>query len=176
MLMRFLAILFLIIIPSAHAFGQGDDVPQEYLVKSKYLLNIPLFTEMLSQAKSETAYTVCLIGGTPLENVLVASKGKLIRNLPLVIRRVEELSQSDGCQMLFIASSERHRLQPLLAEAHRQGILTVSDMRDFARMGGVIGLLTIDNRVAFDLNRSAAGRASISFSTHLLKLAHDIIN
>jgi hypothetical protein len=77
--------------------------------------------------------------------------------------------------MLFIASSERYRLQTLLSEAHRQGIMTIGDMRDFARLGGIIGLLTIDNRIAFDLNLSAAGKASISFSSHLLKLARDII-
>ena len=81
----------------------------------------------------------------------------------------------DSCQMLFIASSERHRLQTLLPEAQRRGILTISDMRDFTRLGGMISLQTINNRVTFDLNLSAAGKASISFSTHLLKLARDII-
>ena len=82
---------------------------------------------------------------------------------------------NDSCQMLFIASSERHRLQTLLPEAQRRGILTISDMRDFTRLGGMISLQTINNRVTFDLNLSAAGKASISFSTHLLKLARDII-
>ena len=78
--------------------------------------------------------------------------------------------------MLFIASSERHRLQTLLPEAHRRGILTISDMRDFARLGGMISLLVVDNRIIFDLNLSTANKASISFSSHLLKLARDIIN
>jgi hypothetical protein len=117
-----------------------------------------------------------VIGDTPLENVLELSKGKLIKGRPLAVRRVENLSQADSCQMLFIASSERHRLQTLLPEAHRGGILTISDMRDFARMGGMVSLLNVDNRITFDLNRSAAAMASIYFSSHLLKFAHDIIN
>ena len=176
MLMRLLAILLLIILPSALSFAQGEDVPQEYLVKVKYLLNIPLFIDMPAQTTSGTSYSICLIGDTPLESVLMSLKGKQIKNLPLVTRRVENLTQSDSCQMLFIASSERHRLQTLLTEAHRRGILTISDMRDFAHLGGIISLLTVNNRVTFDLNRSAASRASISFSSHLLKLAHDVIN
>jgi len=49
-------------------------------------------------------------------------------------------------------------------------------MRDFARLGGIFSLLTIDNRVVFDLNLVSAGKASLTFSSHLLKLAHDIIN
>lgn len=176
MLKRMLNILLLIVLSSTPSYGQGDDIPQEYLVKAKYLLNIPLFTEMPSQAKKRSSYTICLIGDTPLQSVLESSKGKPIKNRPLMIRRVEGISHVDDCQMLFIASSERHRLQTLLPEAHRRGILTISDMRDFARLGGMISLLIVDNRVTFDLNLSAAGNASISFSSHLLKLARDIIN
>jgi hypothetical protein len=175
MLIRLLAILFLSILPSSLSFGQGIDIPQEYLVKAKYLLNIPLFAEMPSQEKAAT-FTICLIGDTPLESVLRLSAGKLIKNRPLAIRRMTDLGQVGSCQMLFIASSERHRLQMLLPEAHRRGILTISDMRDFARMGGVFSLLTVDNHVTFDLNLSAAEKASITFSSHLLKLANDIIN
>jgi hypothetical protein len=176
MMMRVLSILLLSILTTALSFGYADDVPQEYQIKAKYLLNLPLFTEMPAQTKNGSAYTICLIGDTPLEGVLAASKGKLIKNHPLAVRRIEDLSQVDSCQMLFIASSERHRVQLLLSEANRRGILTVSDMREFARLGGMINLLTVDNRITFDLNRVAASKASISFSTHLLKLARDIIN
>jgi hypothetical protein len=167
--------LLFMVLQSTFSLGQGDVTPQEYLIKAKYLLNIPLFTEMPSQTKKGTSYTVCLIGDTPLESVLEASKGTLVNNRPLTFRKVEDLSQMENCQMLFIGSSERHRLQALLPDAQRRGILTVSDMRDFARLGGMISLQTVNNRVTFDLNLSAAGKASITFSTHLLKLARDII-
>ena len=176
MMLRSLVILLLTIMPTALSFGQGGDVPQEYVVKAKYLLNIPSFTEMPPQAKAVTSYTICLIGETPLESVLASFKGKQIKNLPLVIRRVEDISQTGRCQMLFIASSERHRLQQLLPEANHHGILTVSDMRDFARLGGIIGLQNVDNRITFDVNLSSAKKASIAFSSHLLKLARDVIN
>jgi hypothetical protein len=176
MMLRLLIILFLTIVPTALSFGQGGDVPQEYVVKAKYLLNIPLFTEMPPQTKAATSYTICLIGETPLEGVLASFRGKQIKNLPLVIRRVDELSQIGSCQMLFVASSERHRLQLLLPEANRRGVLTVSDMRDFARLGGIVSLQNVDNRITFDVNLSSAKKASISFSSHLLKLARDIIN
>jgi hypothetical protein len=175
-MLRMLIILLLTALSLVPSPGQGTDVPQEYQVKARYLLNIPLFTEMPYQARKGASYTICLIGDTPLESVLESYQKKLINNLPLVIRRIEGISQTDNCQMLFVASSERHRLQLLLPEAHRRGILTVSDMRDFTRLGGIISLQTVDSRVIFDLNLAAANKASISFSTHLLKLARDIIN
>lgn len=176
MLIRLLAILMLTLIPSAQSYGQGDEVPREYQVKAKYLLNIPRYTEMLLKTQDTSFYTICLIGDTPMESLLVSAKGKLIKNIPLAVRRIENISQADGCQMLFIASSQRNRLQKLLPEAHRLGILTISDMPDFARMGGIISLQTVENRVIFDLNLTAASNSSITFSSHLLKLARDIIN
>jgi hypothetical protein len=176
MLIRIIGIVLLSILTSALSFGQGNDVPQEYQVKAKYLFNLPLFTEISPKASIGSHYTICLVGETPLENVLAAAKGKTVKNRPLMIRRVADLSHVDTCQMLFIASSERHRLQVLLPEAHRRGILTVSDMRDFARLGGIVSLQTVDNRVIFDLNLASAAKASITFSSHLLKLARDIIS
>ena len=131
---------------------------------------------MSAQTNTRKSYTICLIGNTPLESVLESSSGKLIKNRPLAVLKVANLSQMGTCQMLFIASSERHRLQTLLPETHSRGIVTISDMRDFTRLGGMINLLIVDGRIVFDLNRSAANSASISFSTHLLKLARDVIN
>jgi hypothetical protein len=176
MLIRLLAIILLIILPAPFSFGQGDSVPQEYLIKAKYLLNIPLFTEMSSQKKGDTSYAICLIGSTPMESVLAPSEGKLIKNRPLGIRRVEDLSQLDHCQVLFIAASERYRLQRVLPDAHRLGILTISDMRDFTKLGGIVSLVSVNNRITYDLNLVAARSAGILFSTHILKLANDVIN
>jgi hypothetical protein len=173
---RILSLVLLLSLSSALCFGQGDDVPQEYLVKAKYLLNIPLFVDLPPQSAKAKSYTICLMGDTPLESPLAAARGRMIKNRPVNVLRVGDVSQVGSCQMLFIASSERHRLQTLLPEAHSRGILTVSDMRDFARMGGIINLLTVDNRLTFDLNRSAASKASISLGSQLLKLAHDVIN
>ena len=175
-MMKCLLAILLLILTTSISSGKDDDIPQEYLIKAKYLLNIPLFTEMLAQTNTRKSYTICLIGNTPLESVLEASSGKLIKNRPLAFLKVTNLSQMGSCQMLFIASSERHRLQTLLPEAQSKGIVTISDMRDFAHLGGMINLLIVDGRIAFDLNRSAANNASISFSTHLLKLARDVIN
>jgi hypothetical protein len=176
MLMRLFAIILLVILPAAFSFGEGDNIPQEYLIKAKYVLNIPLFTEMPSQKKHGILYTICLIGNTPLESVLAPSEGKQIKNRPLTIRKVADSGQLDSCQVLFIATSERYRLQQLLPVAHQIGILTISDMRDFTKMGGMVSLVSVNNRITYDLNLVAARSAGISFSTQILKLANDVIN
>jgi hypothetical protein len=175
MVLRLLVIVLLGTLVPLPPCARAGEVPQEYQVKARYLLNIPLYSELPPHAMKGEGYSVCLIGETPLASVLEATRSKMLGSRPLAIRTVEEVGQLERCQVLFIASSERYRLQTLLPEAQRRGILTVSDMRNFTRLGGIIGLQTVDNRIVFDLNLSAAGKAAISFSSHLLKLARDVI-
>ena len=92
----------LLILTAPFSYGQEMEIPHEYLIKSKYLLNIPLFIEGNSKADVATSYTICLVGDTPLESILTASKGIVIKKLPLAGRKVEEPGQRGSCQLLFI--------------------------------------------------------------------------
>jgi len=175
MRLRWFLILLLTLPPGVVPPGQAGEVPQEYLVKARYLISIPQYAELPPQSMKGESYTICLTGETPLTEVLAGYQGKLLANRPLAIKAVEGISSAERCQVLFIASSERYRLQTLLPEAQRRGILTISDMRNFARLGGMIGLQTVENRVVFDVNLGAANRAAISLSAHFLKLARDVI-
>jgi len=52
--------------------------------------------------------------------------------------------------------------------------MTVGEVEDFARDGGVINFVLRENKVRFEINVSAAERAGLKISSKLLKLA-DII-
>lgn len=152
------------------------ETPQEFKVKAGYLLNIPKFADWPSSASGHPSFKVCVIGETPLHEVLETMKGQRIKNHPVAIQKIQEITQADGCHVLFIAVSERYRLQRLLPEAHRLGIMTISDMRDFSKQGGMVSLVSVNNRITYDLNLVSARSAAISLSSQILKLAHDVIN
>jgi len=154
----------------------ADEQPLEYRIKANYLLTLPLFVELPPHPASCSSFTVCMIGDTPLGDLLESSKGKRIKGRPLALARIQEPERMNCCQVLFIASSEQYRLQKLLAIANRRGILTISDMRGFVKQGGMINLVLVNNKISFDLNQAAARSASISFGTQLLRLAHDVSN
>lgn len=155
--------------------GAEAEIPQEFKVKAGYLLNLPLFSEWAPAHHTGcAAFTICIMGDTPLDAILDTTRDKRIKNRPVAVKTITDLAQADCCQVLFIAASERYRLQRLLPEAHRRGIMTVSDMRDFTRAGGMVALVSVNSRIAFDLNLSAARNASIAFNSQLLKLANDV--
>lgn len=147
---------------------------QEIKVKAGYLLNIPMFADWSPSAETCSSFTIGVIGETPLHSALENMQVKRIKRRPVVVRTLQNISRGDCCQVLFIAASERYRLQRLLAEAHRLGIMTISDMRDFAKLGGMVSLVVVNDRITYDLNLAAARSASISFSSHLMKLANDV--
>ena len=172
-----LTIVFLMIISFALAAGPCvAETPQEFKVKASYLLNLPMFADWPASTSGYQSFRVCIIGDTPLHDVLETMKGRKIKNRPVAIVPIHEIAQSDGCQVLFIAVTERYRLQRLLPEAHRLGIMTISDIRDFTKHGGMVSLLSINNKITYDLNLVSARSAGISLSSQILKLANDVIN
>lgn len=174
-LLFFIFVLLMVCFSLATTPCTGESL-QEFKVKAGYLLNIPIYTNWASPSASCESFTIAVIGETPLHEALKDMSGKRIKSLPVAIRSVQDISETDCCQMLFIAASERYRLQRLLLGAHQRGIMTISDMRDFAKSGGIVSLVMVGNRVTFDLNLAAAKSANISFSSQLLKLANDIRN
>jgi hypothetical protein len=50
-------------------------------------------------------------------------------------------------------------------------VLTVSDVRGFANLGGIIEFRIIANKVRFDINVNAAESAGLIISSKLLSLA-----
>jgi hypothetical protein len=77
----------------------------------------------------------------------------------------------ERCQVLFIPSSERVRLTPLLKVVAQRPILTVSDIEGFARRGGILQMYSAASRIRFVINRASAQRAGLRIAAPLLDLA-----
>jgi dihydroxyacid dehydratase/phosphogluconate dehydratase len=54
-------------------------------------------------------------------------------------------------------------------------LLTVSDIPHFAERGGVIGLVSQEDRIRFEVNRSTAEESHLLLSSELLKVAVRVI-
>ena len=152
----------------------AGDAPTEFRVKANYLLSIPMFAEWSASTEHCFTFAVCLIGDSGLRQPLEAIKNRRIKNRDVEVRSINSINELECCQVLFIGTSEKYRLQTLLTEAHRRHIMTISDIRDFTRAGGMVSLVQANNRIGYQLNLSAARGASISFSSQLMKLANDL--
>ena len=101
-----------------------------------------------------------------------ASAGQQIGGRPIMVRAVRRPSDIGAApQLLFIGASERERLPVLLREFEGRPVLTVGDGSGYGAAGVVLNFYTSDTRIRFEANTTAAARARLQISSHLLRLA-----
>ena len=151
--------------------------PTEYEVKAAYLYNFGRFVEWPSSAPAVQAseFNICVLGHDPFGSVLDSTiAGEKIDGKNVVARRIAKAGEATGCRVLFISSSENKQLHEILADVGKLGVLTVSDMPQFAQQGGIVQFVLAQERVRFEINLTAAQQAGLSLSSELLKVAAEV--
>jgi hypothetical protein len=154
----------------AGAVAQGEQVP-EYELKAELLARFASFIEWPGSAESRP-FVIGVAGQNPFGGYLdKIAASRRIKGRAVVIRPIAELPQLDGCDIVFIAASERSRLATLLAHTDSHPILTVGDTSGYAASGVLINFYTSGETVRFEINESAVERSGLKVSSKLFKLA-----
>jgi hypothetical protein len=156
------------------AWAAEAEPSREYRIKAAFIYNFAKFTHWPVGSFSDDAAPLdfCIYGEDPFGGALDAVAGTTIRGRRVAVRRVAAIEASAGCHLLFISDSEAGRVTGILAAVGDRPVLTVADMPDFARAGGIINLkTTADDKLRFEINTGTARRAGLRFSSKLLSLA-----
>ncbi len=147
--------------------------PTEYQVKAAYLYNFAKFVEWPPQVmSSDSSFNICVLGRDPFDSTFQTTiAGESIKGKNVLVKRIPRAQDGTGCQILFISSSEEARLKDILDVLDKMSVLTVSDMPQFTRRGGMIQFVTEANRVRFEVNLTSAERTGLTLSSQLLKVA-----
>jgi hypothetical protein len=168
-----LALVITWIVIGAPCLQAQKSGPTENEVKSAYLYNFGKFVEWPAKATSVgDFFTICILGddtfGSTLETTIA---GESINGRKISVKRVTKLPDAVDCRILFISSSQQNRLKEILAELGNASVLTVSDMPEFTRRGGMIQFVVEGNRVRFEVNITATQHPGLTLSSELLKVA-----
>ena len=143
----------------------------EYELKAAFLYKFASFVEWPS---TDVSAPICIgvLGQDPFGATLdEVVKGKTVAGRGFVVRRFRSGSLPPPCEILFVSSSEKRNLGPILGGLGRDAVLTVGDMPGFCESGGVVGLELADSRIRIRINREAADRAGLQLSSRLLQVA-----
>jgi len=155
-----------------------DAKPTEYQVKAAYLTNLGRFVSQWSGGSGSSAdetFNICVLGRDPFGPDLDrAVKGEKIGGSALAAKRITGLQEASGCRILFISSADDAQIGSILASLGATPVLTVSDIPDFAKRGGMIQFILDGNHVRFEINIAAARRSGLTLSSELLKIARAI--
>jgi hypothetical protein len=148
--------------------------PTAYEVKAAYLYNFGKFVEWPAKvtAGNNEPFMICVLGKDPFGASLDATiAGEAIDGRSVLAKRLSKPQEALNCRVLFISSSEDVQLKEILSTLEKASVLTVSDMSQFTRRGGMIQFVDDANRVRFEVNLTVAERAGLTLSSQLLKVA-----
>jgi len=158
------------------AVSRERDTVTEYEVKAAFLMNFVKFIEWPDERAGTTGseWVLSIVGASPFGESLNLPRDKTIRGRKLVIKNTVDHGSIVSSHILFIPASEKDRLPACMAAVKGLPILTISEIAGFARNGGMINFIIIDDKIRFEINPDAAGQVGIRISSQLLKLARII--
>jgi len=158
------ALALVAFLPCALALAQP--AVSEPALKAAIVFTLAKFTEWPAPQQPTDALSLCVVAAPEQMNAAFnALDSKLVQGRPLRVRVLGARNDLAGCHIVF-ASAPPARTVP--------GRLTVGDAPRFAETGGMVGLLTANDRVQLEVNVSAATSAGVKFSSQLLRLARVI--
>jgi len=170
---KHLYIAALLIITSwAVPYAQPQEA-QEYELKSAVLFKLLKFIawpEGVIEA-SNNKYILYVLGDSLVGESLQRYDGKEIEGKTLEIHMVKKIEDIGPCHIVFVCSSERAQLSPIIKTLEERSILTIGDTEGFIQQGGIINLVIKESRIRFEVSVKAAEHASLQISSKLLRLA-----
>jgi hypothetical protein len=162
-------VLVLVLVLSAAAGPQGQEVSLEYQLKAAYLFNFVKFVEWPAGVPSGP-FVICVAGRNPFGNALAETlRGEQV-NDRMLATRVISMPES-GCDVVFLPQGISST--PYLRAASRSPTLTVGESPDFITEGGIVNFVAEDGRIRFQISQGAAARADLRISSRLLRLARN---
>jgi hypothetical protein len=170
---RVLGMLALVMLLLGIGYAQSSTAG-EYQVKAAFLYNFAKFVEWpASSFRDGTApFQICVMGRDPFgEGLLNITREKTVNGRRLEVDTVADLEHARSCHILFVASSAKMPMQQIIEGLRGASVLTVGDTKGFAEQGGMIDFVLQDDRVQFDVSRTAVEQAGLKISSKLLSVA-----
>lgn len=127
-------------------------------------------------ASPDAPLVIGVVGKNPVEDTLThAARGQRVKGRRIEVRNVKEDDELGSCQVVFLIQSVAALTDDILRRLRGRPVLTVSDQNNFARQGGVIGLVLVDQKVSMEFNLDSARAAELKLSSQLLRTARAVI-
>lgn len=167
------AITILILISSLHLQAQTQP-SREYQLKAAFLFNFTQFVEWpaTSLPSDQSPLVIGILGKTPFNSYLEEIvSGEKINGHPIVVHYYDNIDEIKTCHILFVNQGESKNVEKTVTGLKGRHILTVSDVPEFTKQGGMIMFFKKENKIKLQINQEAYREANLVISSKLLRLA-----
>jgi hypothetical protein len=154
--------------------GFTADSDLELSVKSAYIYNFIQFIDWQEQESNAGSrpIKICMIGNDPLGEALSELSNRQIKGRSIQVERhANATGDLSDCHIVVIGRSAEERLPAILKQLADANVLTVSDIQQFTRKGGGIGLTTVNGKVKIEINSRVTLQAGLRISAKLLEVS-----
>lgn len=141
----------------------GQPPVSEPNLKAAIVFTLVKFAEWPTAQQPGDSVLLCVVAASEtLNTAFGALDSKLVQGRPMRVRVLAARDDLAGCHIVFTSTQPA---RPAL------GRLTVGDGPGFAEAGGMVGLVTQNERIQLEMNLVVATAAGMKFSSQLLRLA-----
>lgn len=171
-----MAVTILAPIASIAPTAPSAPAPTEYETKARLMLMVLPYIQWSCEANwKEGAFVIAVLGDSPFGYQLdERARSLTIHHRPIKIRYITRVREAEGCQALFICSSEARRLDSIFAWTRGREILTLSDDPALAKRGVMLNLLLEEGYVRLVVNPEVAQGAGLTLGSRLMSLSRII--
>jgi hypothetical protein len=158
------------------SIAPAQDVTEPSL-KAAFVYNFAKFTEWPEDVlPTAGSFSACVLDAGPVGDALErAVKGRQVAGRQITVQRVRLGNALRGCHLLFVSGLNQEQVGAVVSSVRGASVLTISDIDDFARIGGIAHVFVENGKMRFDLNLELARRSRLQLSSKLLSLAARVL-
>lgn len=147
----------------------------EYEVKAVFLERFTRFIEWPAESSvydTTKPFIIGIFGKNPFNSKLEKFYStQEIKGKKVEILEIDNLDEIVKCHLLYVSKSAKDKLFDILVYTKDKPILTIGDTKGFAEQGIFINLITVGQRIRFEISEAALRDSNFTVSYRLLKEA-----
>ena len=157
--------------------------PRIVQVEAAFLVNFLRYTEWPRERfpDAATPFRIAVVGSSDTTEAVraVAQAAGTVKGRRIEVERVPlprgngrvDLERLRGSHLVFLRDSDARTRKEILRGLSGHPVLTVGDHRDFAQVGGMLGIVRVDTHLGIEANTRAIESSGLQVSAKVLKLA-----
>jgi hypothetical protein len=150
----------------------AQDVTSSAL-KAAFIYNIAKFTDWPADVvPAAEPFVLCVLGDAAvLEALQRAVKDRVMAGHSIAVWLVVRTGPQPTCHVLYVSGIPAGEVTLFVAGLRNRPVLTISDIRGFAELGGIVQLFFQEGQLRFSIQQDSAARVNLQISSKVLVLA-----
>ena len=151
---------------------------EEYTAKAGFIFNFLKFIDWPSTAflSESDPFQLCVVSPEDVTGSFRSLEKHTAKGRAIKVTALERVHHDsiDACNILFFTEAAEHSAEILRRFRSDRPVLIIGETPHFARDGGMINFVIVDNRVKFEINIASARARHLNISSKLSSLAVEV--